>query len=76
MTNRNTFEEITSGSEEKTSHESLQRSEDLANGNDSSLEALVNQEQTLARRNLQNELGREPTQKEVDEWINAHTESY
>jgi len=75
MTNRNTFEEIATGSEED-SNKSLRRSEELPSVDDSSLEALVSQEQILARQNLKQEIGREPTQKEIDEWINAHTESY
>lgn len=45
-------------------------------GNDSSLKALVNQEQSDARERLREELGREPTREEADEWLNAQTEGY
>jgi DNA-directed RNA polymerase specialized sigma subunit len=76
MTNRNTFEEITSDSEEIIAHEPAQRSDDSPAKKDSSLEALVDQEQSIARKNLQNELGREPSQEEIDKWLSAHTESY
>jgi hypothetical protein len=44
--------------------------------NDSSLTALVNQEQESAYQRLRAELGREPTREEADEWLSAHTESY
>ena len=49
---------------------------DSVPGNDSSMEALINQERILARRKLREELGREPTEEEADEWLSAHTESY
>lgn len=76
MNNKGSFEEITSGSSEEHSPESTRQTEDLPSANDSSLEALVNQEEALARRSLQKELGRDPTLEEINEWINAHTESY
>lgn len=44
--------------------------------NDSSLKALIKEEQSYVRERLRKELGREPTQKEADEWLDAHTESY
>jgi hypothetical protein len=76
MTDKNTFEEIVSGTDKENAQKLSQQPEDLPPSDDSSLEALINQEQTLARRSLQKELGREPTQEEVDEWLSAHTESY
>lgn len=52
------------------------RSSDSSATSDSSLESLVKQEQTLAFEKLKAELGRDPSQEEVDEWLSAHTESY
>lgn len=51
-------------------------STDVPPENDSSLEALVRQEQTIARERLREKLGREPTQEESDEWLNEQTEGY
>jgi hypothetical protein len=47
-----------------------------AKENDSSLEELVRQEQSIARERLRKELGREPTQEEADRWLSAQTEGY
>jgi len=47
-----------------------------ANENDSSLQALVNEEQSFVRARLRKELGREPTQEEVDRWLSEQTEGY
>ncbi len=44
--------------------------------NDSSLQALVDEEQFLVRGRLRQELGREPTQEEVDKWLSEQTEGY
>ncbi len=44
--------------------------------NDSSLEALVRQEQSDAHKRLREELGREPTQEEADRWLSEQTEGY
>ncbi len=44
--------------------------------NDSSLEALVRQEQSDAHNRLRKELGREPTQEEADRWLSEQTEGY
>lgn len=64
------FEEVT------REEETLKTPDNSQTGIDSSLEALVDEEQTLAQKQLQDELGREPTQEETDEWLSAHTESY
>lgn len=44
--------------------------------NDSSLEALVREEQSLARERLREKLGREPSQAEADQWLREQTEGY
>jgi hypothetical protein len=48
----------------------------LVEENDSSLEALVRQEQSDAQKRLREELGREPTQEEADRWLSEQTEGY
>lgn len=62
--------------EEDNAEKSLPETRNPQLDNDSTLEALINQEQTLPHRQLKEKLGRDPTQEEVDEWLNAHTESY
>ena len=57
-------------------HKALLEPDSTINKRDSSLQALIAQEQNSAYRQLKEELGREPDQKEIDEWLNAHTESY
>jgi DNA-directed RNA polymerase specialized sigma subunit len=76
MNDGNKFEEIGGGAEETEFRESERKTDNPPSQSDSSLEALVNQEQNVARRKLQKELGREPTQEEIDRWLQAHTESY
>jgi hypothetical protein len=56
--------------------ESAVSSNDEAAENDSSLRALVHEEQALARERLRRELQREPTQEEIDRWLSAQTEGY
>lgn len=51
-------------------------SHDAPPKNDSSLEALVREEQSIARERLREELGREPTQEEADDWLSEQTEGY
>lgn len=51
-------------------------SSDEATNGDSSLQSLVNEEQTFARERLREESGREPTQEEINRWLSAQTEGY
>lgn len=51
-------------------------SSDEATNGDSSLQALVNEEQAFARERLREELKRDPTQNEIDRWLSAQTEGY
>lgn len=44
--------------------------------NDSSLDALVSEEQTYVRERLRREMGREPTDEEADKWLSEQTEGY
>ncbi len=49
---------------------------DAPEENDSSLQALISEEQSFVRRRLREETGREPTQQEVDKWLSEQTEGY
>jgi DNA-directed RNA polymerase specialized sigma subunit len=41
-----------------------------------SLSDAVKEEEQFVRERLKDELGREPTREEIDEWLREHTESY
>jgi len=43
---------------------------------DEGLEEAARDEQDYLRRRLRDELGREPTEAELDEWLRRHTEGY
>ena len=45
-------------------------------GRDASLEEAANLERDYLRNRLKNELQREPTETEVNEWLRQHTEGY
>jgi DNA-directed RNA polymerase specialized sigma subunit len=40
------------------------------------LTEVAREEQEFVRQTLQQKLGREPTENEVNEWLREHTESY
>ncbi len=70
--NDNTETKLANNSKAK---ESIINSEE-PDENDSSLQALVNEEQSFVRQRLKEETGREPTQEEVDRWLSEQTEGY
>lgn len=43
---------------------------------DAPLEEAVREEREYVRRRLREELAREPTEEEVDDWLRRHTEGY
>jgi hypothetical protein len=43
---------------------------------DASLDEAAETERDYVRRRLRDELGREPSEEEVDEWLRRHTEGY
>ena len=43
---------------------------------DSELEETVREEAEFLRDKLRAQLGREPTEEEMNEWLREHTESY
>lgn len=48
-----------------------------ANGEQvSALVAAAREEEEFVRQQLKNELGREPSEEELSEWLREHTESY
>lgn len=55
--------------------------ESIKNGNepqknDSSLQALIGEERSLARERLREKTNREPTESEIDRWLSEQTEGY
>ena len=46
------------------------------NSNDDDLVAAALEEREFVRQTLATELGREPTEDELNEWLREHTESY
>ena len=44
--------------------------------NKSDLSDVASEEEDFVRDRLSSELGRQPTQEEVDEWLREHTEGY
>lgn len=45
-------------------------------GGDDSLQDLAREQQDLARERLSGELGRDPTEDEIDDWLRRQTEGY
>lgn len=45
-------------------------------GGDTSLDEAAEAEREYMRRRLRDELGREPSEEELDEWLRRHTEGY
>jgi hypothetical protein len=50
--------------------------DDSGGGGDATLEDAAEREQEYLRRRLREELGREPTEEELNEWLREHTEGY
>jgi DNA-directed RNA polymerase specialized sigma subunit len=50
--------------------------EDRDAGGDDSLKDLAREQQDLARERLSGELGRDPTEDEIDDWLRRQTEGY
>lgn len=52
------------------------RSPDEADGASDTLDDVARREREDMRPRLRNELGREPTEDELDDWLRRHTEGY
>jgi hypothetical protein len=50
--------------------------ETTGGGGDGSLEETAEREREYLRGRVREELGREPTEEELDEWLRAHTEGH
>lgn len=50
--------------------------EDRNEASESELERVAETEHEYLVQRLRNELGREPTEEELDEWLRQHTEGY
>lgn len=48
----------------------------MSNEQENDLSGAVREEEAFVREKLKEELGREPTREEIDEWVREHTESY
>ena len=53
----------------------IEEAQEVGAGGDS-LEDAARDSQEVARASLREELGREPNDAEIDEWLRGHTESY
>ncbi|HYP01718.1 MAG TPA: hypothetical protein VER76_16115 [Pyrinomonadaceae bacterium] len=51
-------------------------SDSTGSGGDASLEETAEREREYLRRRLRDELQREPTEDELNEWLREHTEGY
>ena len=51
-------------------------SPDPVDGRDGTLDEVARREREEMRPRLRDELGREPTEEELDEWLRRHTEGY
>ena len=49
---------------------------DGGDGGDASLEETAEREREYLRGRVRDELGHEPTEEELDEWLREHTEGY
>ena len=76
MTDQDADKNFYDNSDKKASDEFLKQSNDMPPENDSSLDALVREQQSYVRNRLHEELGREPTQEEINQWLSEHTEGY
>lgn len=63
-------------SSEQLPRDGTKREEDAAVAGDESLEAASRDEREVARGGLREELGREPSDEDIDEWLRRHTEGY
>jgi hypothetical protein len=52
------------------------REEETGAGGDDSLQDLSREQRDLARERLTQELGRDPTEDEMDDWLRRQTEGY
>jgi hypothetical protein len=50
--------------------------DDRGDGGDATLEDAAEHEREYLRRRLRDELQREPTEEELNEWLREHTEGY
>lgn len=55
---------------------SSEKEADASDDADASLDEAARDEREYVRRRLRDELEREPSEEEVDEWLRRHTEGY
>ncbi|HJR06420.1 MAG TPA: hypothetical protein VJ842_04100 [Pyrinomonadaceae bacterium] len=71
QTSRNAGFEI-----QRLSFEAASESDSEPTGGDASLEETAEREHEYLRSRLRDELQREPTEEELNEWLREHTEGY
>lgn len=59
----------------RPSHFSAEEEPETEEG-DNSLDEAAKVEREYVRRRLRDEMGREPSEEEIDEWLRRHTEGY
>ncbi len=64
------------GSEPRTGATQGQEEADATTGGGESLEDAARDEREVARARLREELGHDPGDEEIDEWLRRHTEGY
>lgn len=65
--------------DDAATHSSFSAEEEMPAGKeeeDTSLDEAAETERDYVRRRLRDELGRNPSEEEVDEWLRRHTEGY
>jgi DNA-directed RNA polymerase specialized sigma subunit len=63
-------------SSEPRPSDGVERGREVEQRGGDSLEDAARDSQEVARAGLREELGREPNDEEIDEWLREHTESY
>jgi DNA-directed RNA polymerase specialized sigma subunit len=64
-------------SSDQAPHEGATQGQDTESvSGDDSLEGAARDAREIARSRLREELGRDPTDEEIDEWLRRHTEGY
>ena len=63
-------------SSEPRPSDGIERAQEVERDGGDSLEDAARDSQEVARESLRVELGREPSDEEIDEWLREHTESY
>ncbi|MCA1567785.1 MAG: hypothetical protein LC803_19495 [Acidobacteria bacterium] len=64
------------GEKQRLNFDAAEESPETVGDGDASLEETAEREREYLRGRLRDELGREPTEEELNEWLREHTEGY